>query len=271
MGPAESMARAGNTGLASFTKEDINRVRKAKRDYNEFTGRDINENATYTDIGQEIGELGSKYRRPVKISDALGAKSDGSGRMYTPNDFYGDGSFRAFTATQPTFSQVFGRDGDIRRTFNGYDSIKYDNSGQGYSPISMRYTPGLIEQGILSPLTTVAKAALGATNDLAGKIKPLFSGTVDFFKEGLGALNDVKQEIYMNREKYKFLQEDEEIKDLREKEDDIEKLETLNEKIEADRKQFEDLLNISALQDNFMKSTYPTMREPRGDGFYRRI
>ena len=247
MGPGQSMAMAGNTGLASFTQKDIEKVQQAKRDFNQFSGRDKDQGASFTDIGQEIDELGSKYRRPVKIADGLGAFSDGSGRAYTPNDFNSDGSFRSFTASRPTFSQVMG---DAGRAFKGYNSINYDNSSQGYSPISMRNTPGLIEQGILSPLTTVARAALGATNDLAGKIKPLFSGTVDLFKEGLGALNDVKQQIFMNPEKYKFMQEDEEIKNLNEKKDEIERFETFNKKIEADRKQFEDLLNISVLQDN---------------------
>ena len=247
MGPGQSMAMAGNTGLASFTQKDIEKVQQAKRDFNQFSGRDKDQGASFTDIGQEIDELGSKYRRPVKIADGLGAFSDGSGRAYTPNDFNSDGSFRSFTASRPTFSQVMG---DAGRAFKGYNSINYDNSSQGYSPISMRNTPGLIEQGILSPLTTVARAALGATNDLAGKIKPLFSGTVDLFKEGLGALNDVKQQIFMNPEKYKFMQEDEEIKNLNEKKDEIERFETFNKKIEADRKQFEELLNISVLQDN---------------------
>ena len=247
MGPGQSMAMAGNTGLASFKEKDINRVQQEKRAYNDFSGRDRNERASYTDIGQEIGELASKYRRPVKIADGFGAYSDGSGRAYTPNDFNADGSFRSFTASRPTFSQVMG---DAGRAFKGYNSINYDNPGQGYSPVSMQRTPGMIEQGILSPLTTMAKAALGATNDLAGKIKPLFSGTVDLFKEGLGTLNDVKQQIFMNPEKYKFMQEDEEIKDLNEKEAELKRIEELNKKIEADRKQFEELLNISVLQDN---------------------
>ena len=247
MGPGQSMAMAGNTGLASFKEKDINRVQQEKRAYNDFSGRDRNERASYTDIGQEIDELASKYRRPVKIADGFGAYSDGSGRAYTPNDFNADGSFRSFTASRPTFSQVMG---DAGRAFKGYNSINYDNPGQGYSPVSMQRTPGMIEQGILSPLTTMAKAALGATNDLAGKIKPLFSGTVDLFKEGLGTLNDVKQQIFMNPEKYKFMQEDEEIKDLNEKEAELKRIEELNKKIEADRKQFEELLNISVLQDN---------------------
>ena len=194
MGPGQSMAMAGNTGLASFKEKDINRVQQEKRAYNDFSGRDRDQGASFTDIGQEIDELASKYRRPVKIADGFGAYSDGSGRAYTPNDFNADGSFRSFTATQPTASQVFGRGGDFRRAFTGYNSINYDNPGQGYSPVSMQRTPGMIEQGILSPLTTMAKAALSATNNLAGKVKP--SGTIE----------------------------------------------------------------------NFMKSTYPTMMEPRGDG-----
>ena len=250
MGPGQSMAMAGNTGLASFKEKDINRVQQEKRAYNEFSGRDRNERASYTDIGQEIGELGSKYRRPVKIADGFGAYSDGSGRAYTPNDFNADGSFRSFTATQPTAREVFGRGGDFRRAFTGYNSINYDNPGQGYSPVSMQRTPGMIEQGILSPLTTMAKAALSATNDLAGKVKPLYSGTVDLFKEGVGALNDVQQQIFMNPKKYKFARNQEEIIKAEEKEDEVNRLETLNEKIEADRKQFEDLLNISVQQDN---------------------
>jgi hypothetical protein len=250
MGPGQSMAMAGNTGLASFTEKDINKVQQEKRAYNDFSGRDRNQNASFTDIGQEIGELGSKYRRPVKIADGFGAYSDGSGRAYTPNDFNADGSFRSFTATQPTASQVFGRDGDVRRAFKGYNTLKYDDPGRGYSPVSMQRTPGMIEQGILSPLTTMAKAALSATNDLAGKVKPLYSGTVDLFKEGVGALNDVQQQIFMNPKKYKFARNQEEIIKAEEKEDEVNRLETLNEKIEADRKQFEDLLNISVQQDN---------------------
>jgi hypothetical protein len=141
--------------------------------------------------------------------------------------------------------------GDAGRAFKGYNSINYDNPGQGYSPVSMQRTPGMIEQGILSPLTTMAKAALSATNDLAGKVKPLYSGTVDLFKEGVGALNDVQQQIFMNPKKYKFARNQEEIIKAEEKEDEVNRLETLNEKIEADRKQFEDLLNISVQQDQF--------------------
>ena len=57
MGPGQSMAMAGNTGLASFTQKDIEKVQQAKREYNEFTGRDKNENATYTEKFQMHLEL----------------------------------------------------------------------------------------------------------------------------------------------------------------------------------------------------------------------
>ena len=183
MGPGQSMAMAGNTGLASFKEKDINRVQQAKRDYNQFTGADRNQNASYTDIGQEIGELGSKYRRPVKISDGFGAYSDGSGRRYTPNDFNGDGSFRSFTATQPTFSQVFGRDGDVRRAFKGYNSMNYNNPGQANSQISMQRTPGMMDVGggIMGMLANMAVPGAGflmnmmqgAGNGLQGGIQDL--------------------------------------------------------------------------------------------------
>ena len=163
MGPGQSMAMAGNTGLASFKEKDINRVQQEKRAYNDFSGRDRNERASFTDIGQEIGELGSKYRRPVKIADGFGAYSDGSGRAYTPNDFNADGSFRSFTATQPTAREVFGRGGDFRRAFTGYNSMNYNNPGQPNSPVSMQRTPGLMEQGggIMGMLANKAVPGLG--------------------------------------------------------------------------------------------------------------
>ena len=158
MGPGQSMAMAGNTGLASFTENDINKVQQAKKDYNKFTGNN-NQNTSFTNIGQEIGELGSKYRRPVKIADGLGPYSDGSGRRYNPNDFDSQGNFRTFTASKPTFAQVMG---DVGRAFTGYNSINYDQPGVSNSPISMVDTPGLIEQGIFSPGLTIGKALLNA-------------------------------------------------------------------------------------------------------------
>ena len=81
MGPMQSMAMAGNTGLASFSKADINKVQQAKQQFQKATGRDTP--SSYAAIGKEIGELGSKYRRPVQLNPGLGAFSDGSGRMYT--------------------------------------------------------------------------------------------------------------------------------------------------------------------------------------------
>jgi len=211
MGPAQSMAMAGNTGLASFTEKDINRVQQEKRAYNDFSGRDRNERASYTDIGQEIDELASKYRRPVKIADGFGAYSPGSsGRRYTPNDFNADGSFRSFTATQPTASQVFGRDGDVRRAFKGYNALKYDDPGQGYSPVSMRYNRGIYEQGGGLPGLLSNMVSPGS-----GFVMQALRDLVSGYTPDDGSANKVKP---------------------------------------------------SDTIENFMEATYPTMREPRGDG-----
>jgi len=196
MGPGQSRAMAGNTGLASFTEKDINRVQQAKRDYNQFTGADRNRNASYTDIGQEIGELGSKYRRPVKISNALGAYSPGSsGRAYTPNDFNSDGSFRSFTATQPTFSQVFGRDGDIRRAFTGYNSMNYNNPGQANSQISMQRTPGMMDVGggIMGMLANMAVPG-------AGFLMNMMQGGGNGMQGGLQKLIDYRPQMIQPRD-----------------------------------------------------------------------
>jgi len=195
MGPGQSMAMAGNTGLASFKEKDINRVQQEKRAYNDFSGRDRNQNASYTDIGQEIGELGSKYRRPVKISDGFGAYSDGSGRRYTPNDFNSDGSFRSFTATQPTFSQVFGRDGDIRRAFTGYNSMNYNNPGQANSQISMQRTPGMMDVGggIMGMLANMAVPG-------AGFLMNMMQGGGNGMQGGLQKLIDYRPQMIQPRD-----------------------------------------------------------------------
>ena len=192
MGPGQSRAMAGNTGLASFTEKDINRVQQAKRDYNQFTGADRNRNASYTDIGQEIGELGSKYRRPVKIADGLGAFSDGSGRAYTPNDFNSDGSFRSFTASRPTFSQVMG---DAGRAFKGYNSIKYDKPGQANSQISMQRTPGMMDVGggIMSMLANMAVPG-------AGFLMNMMQGAGNGMQGGMQNLIDYRPQMIQPRD-----------------------------------------------------------------------
>tara|TARA_R100000951_G_scaffold19300_1_gene16124 strand:- start:2559 stop:3380 length:822 start_codon:yes stop_codon:yes gene_type:complete len=218
MGPGQSRAMAGNTGLASFTEKDINRVQQAKRDFNEFSGRNRDERASYTDIGQEIGELGSKYRRPVKIADGLGAYSDGSGRAYTPNDFNSDGSFRSFTASRPTFGQMMG---DAGRAFTGYNSIKYDKPsglfdstltgstdqfgrpiGQSYSPISMQRTPGMMDVGggIMSMLANMAVPGAGTLMNLYRGARNRMQDTGNNMQGGMQKLIDYRPQMNRPRE-----------------------------------------------------------------------
>ena len=163
------------------------------------------------------------------------------------------GGNQFFTAQQPTFAEVRG---DIRARLN-QDARNYGGGiKSGMSSIANAVLPGKMFE--------MANAGLKSLNSLSDQTKNLYSGTVDLFKKSVGTLNDVQEQIFMNRDKYKYARNQEEIINAEEKEDEVNRLETVNEKIEADRKR---LLDISVFSENFMKSTYPTMREPRGDGF----
>ena len=181
MGPGQSMAMAGNTGLATASENQANAISKGLQNL----GRD----SSFSSIGQNIGEVGSKYRRPANV-EGYARKMDminqGFANEKPARTFVGpDGRERInflgtglkddqgrtilsmmnpeLTASQPTFNQVFGiRDGDIRRALTGYNSIKYDEPGVATSPVSMVNTPGLIEKGILSPGLAIGKALLNA-------------------------------------------------------------------------------------------------------------
>jgi len=152
------------------------------------------------------------------------------------------GSNQYFTAQQPTFAEVRG---DVR-TRLGQDARNY--GGGIKSAVS-----AMANAALPGKMFEMASAGLKSLNSLSGQTKNLYSGTVNLFKEGVGALNDVQQQIFMNPEKYKFARQQEEIINAEEKEDEVNRLETLNEKIEADRKQFEDLLNIS-VTDNYYRN-----------------
>ena len=152
------------------------------------------------------------------------------------------GGNQYFTAQQPTFAEVRG---DVR-TRLGQDARNYGGGiKSAVSAMANAVLPGKMFE--------MASAGLKSLNSLSGQTKNLYSGTVNLFKEGVGALNDVQQQIFMNPEKYKFARNQEEIINAEEKEDEVNRLETLNEKIEADRKQFEDLLNIS-VTDNYYRN-----------------
>ena len=63
MGPGQSQAMAGNTGLAGISEKQA----KSIIDTNKQLNKTFNNNrpSTYMSLGQEIGEVGSKYRRPA--------------------------------------------------------------------------------------------------------------------------------------------------------------------------------------------------------------
>jgi hypothetical protein len=155
MGPAQSMAMAGNTGLASATEKQAQTIKRT-------TGK------SFKAIGQKIGEVGSKYRRPADVEkyakelsvmeagDVLGAKKftgpDGVERV----SFVGTGmkdeqgrtilskQIPQLTAQAPTLRQL---GGDIARGLMGYNTIEYVND----KPTMVEkkgLIPTIIEKGI---------------------------------------------------------------------------------------------------------------------------
>jgi len=103
------------------------------------------------------------------------------------------GSNQYFTAQQPTFAEVRG---DVR-TRLGQDARNY--GGGIKSAVS-----AMANAALPGKMFEMASAGLKSLNSLSGQTKNLYSGTVNLFKEGVGALNDVQQQIFMNPEKYKF-------------------------------------------------------------------
>ena len=145
------------------------------------------------------------------------------------------GGNQYFTAQQPTFAEVRG---DVR-TRLGQDARNYGGGiKSAVSAMANAALPGQIFE--------MANAGLKSLNSLSGQIKPLYSGTIDLFKKGLGSLNAWQQQIFMNPEKYKFLQEDKDIQEANRLEADAKEIEATNKKVEENKKQLEDLLSISA-------------------------
>ena len=170
MGPGQSMAMAGNTGLASATEKQAQTIKRT-------TGK------SFKAIGQKIGEVGSKYRRPADVEkyakdlrtmetgDVLGAKKftgpDGIERV----SFVGTGmkdeqgrtilskQMPELKATAPTLKQL---GGDIARGAMGYRTIEYVND-----------KPTMVEKKGL--VGTIADAAMSGT----------FSPTVQLLRSGV--------------------------------------------------------------------------------------
>lgn len=164
MGPGQSMAMAGNTGLASATEKQAQTIKRT-------TGK------SFKAIGQKIGEVGSKYRRPAdvekyaknlrtqEVGEMLGGKKftgpDGVERMSFVGTGLKDEQGRTIlskqtpqlTAQAPTLRQL---GGDIARGVMGYNTLKYtDGSNQ---PTMVR-EKGLIE---MTPAMSIFNAIRGS-------------------------------------------------------------------------------------------------------------
>lgn len=202
MSPAQSMAMAGNTGLAGISEAQANTIVEANKQINKIFGDSRPE--TFESLGQEFGEVGSKYRRPADkekyaqevstIAEGLAAGAtpfigpDGVERIGFTNLGMKDEEGRTIlskqlpgvTAQAPTLGQV---GGDISRAITGYDSLVYPPSTmQGPMPAAfpsrnvpyMQTTPG-IAQG-LAKLAVPGSVALGLIQDLYGKGKDFLFG-----------------------------------------------------------------------------------------------
>ena len=215
-------------------------IRDAAQKYN------IQDTGPGSNIRNELERMRNKNYQRANPEELKVANSMNLGQNNVGGNQY-------FTAQQPTFAEVRG---DVR-TRLGQDAQNYGGGiKSAVSAMANAALPGQIFE--------MASAGLKSLNSLSGQTKNLYSGTVDLFKKGVGALNNTQEEVFMNPEKYPFARKQEEIINAEEKEDQVNRLETVNKKIEADRKR---LLDISVFSKNFMESTYPTMREPRGDGF----
>ena len=207
MGPGQSLAMAGNTGLAGFSENQAEQIKQAKQTTQDFFDQNKGQKSdpvSFKDIGQEIGEIGSKYRRPVDFLKtaqkaamfnqgiAGGGKivvgPDGIPRLQFGNQVVRDpitgaqmaSMFlpRTFAEQPSNLGQFFG---DVGRAFSGYDSIKYPDenfqgpfpSGQNADMPFMSRTPGMFEG--INPLSLIPGVGT------AMKIGEGIQGLYDYF------------------------------------------------------------------------------------------
>ena len=208
----QSMAMAGNTGLAGLTNTQISNIIAGQKNLNKF-----NQNTntpTYKSLGQQIGEMGSKYRRPANIDKyaadmaMLNAGIAAGGSFFTGPDGIDRFNFNktglkndlgqtilsrqlpALSASMPSLGETFG---DISRAFTGYDSLKYvDDDFQGPFPLSgkgnipprdlpyMQTTPGLLS-GVGDYITG------------GGVVGKILGGAQDLYNKGIGAFKGESQ------------------------------------------------------------------------------
>ena len=207
MGPGQSMAMAGNTGLAGVEQKQAEQIQNAIRNVNRATGD--NQGSSFKDIGQNIGEVGSKYRRPADVENYVknlslinDALNQGAGVFETPDGIrrvnfnnlgIKDDQGRTIlskqlpnlNATAPTLGQL---GGDMSRALTGYNSLQYtDPSSNIPEMVNTEGLASLVGKAAI-PGATAAKIA----RDLYGTAKnflfPVEEEEEDIFSSGADAL-----------------------------------------------------------------------------------
>ena len=183
MGGGQSMAMAGNMGLAGATEAQARQIQQGLEN--------LGQPSSFQAIGQKIGEVGSKYRRPADIESyadkmqKLNRALDLGGNIFTGPDeiervnLAGTGlkdeqgrtilsmMTPELTATAPTMGQL---GGDIGRAITGYDSLQYTDPTSNIP--QMVRTQGLAD--VLAKAAIPGSMALNIIQDLYGKGKNFF-------------------------------------------------------------------------------------------------
>jgi len=202
MGPGQSMAMAGNTGLAGVEQKQAEQIQNAIRNINRATGD--NQGSSFKDIGQNIGEVGSKYRRPadvenyVKNLSAINNALNQGASVFTGPDGIQRVNFNKtgikddqgrtilskqlpnLNATDPSLGQL---GGDIGRALTGYNSLQYTDPSSNI--------PEMVNREGLGSL--VAKAAIPGSM--------AFNLMKDLYGKGKNFLFPIKEEEEKEEEK----------------------------------------------------------------------
>ena len=204
MGPGQSMAMAGNTGLATMEQKQAEQIQQGLKN--------LGQPSSFKSIGQNVDEVGSKYRRPADVdsyaskmqllNQALdaGAKTftgpDGIQRVNFNNTGIKNDLGQTILSTQipnlnamaPTLGQL---GGDIGRAITGYNSLQYtDPNKLGINKMEMVRTEGLAD--VLAKAAIPGSMAFNLLKDLYAKGRNLFlpeeeEAKVDIFSSGADA------------------------------------------------------------------------------------
>ena len=180
MSPGQSMAMAGNTGLAGATTSQVQQIQKGLQN--------LGQDSSFQAIGQKIGEKGSKYRRPADVADyadkmrMMNEALEKGGKLFTGPDgltrvnLMGtgvkDASGQGFLsimvpelkATAPTLGQL---GGDISRGITGYNTLEYPDPQK--NEVSMVEKGGLADA--LAKVAIPGSMAFNLLKDVYGKGK----------------------------------------------------------------------------------------------------